>query len=95
MPFKMHFFFIFPQKEIIKKNVCVPTLPKIFISVTRNTLIFLFGPLYVFFLVSTANNRCVILTMDIKYQIKSIFQLSVNAAMKENIQHLLFSHLSF
>ena len=41
---KMHkgIYFIFFRKKIIKKNMC-PTLPKMFRSVTRNTLIFLFG----------------------------------------------------
>ena len=33
----------FSRKKIIKKKLCVPTLPKIFRPVTRNTLIFLFG----------------------------------------------------
>ena len=40
MPFKMHKFFFFFQK---KKKISVPSLPKIFRPVTRNTLIFLFG----------------------------------------------------
>ena len=35
-------YILFPEKKIIKK-MCVPTLPKIFKPVTRNTLIFLFG----------------------------------------------------
>ena len=43
MPLKMHkTIFFFPGKKIIKK-ISVPTLPKIFRPVTRNTLIFLFG----------------------------------------------------
>ena len=48
MHFERHFFFqnaykyFFPEKEIIK-NICVPTLPKIFRPVARNTLLFLFG----------------------------------------------------
>ena len=41
-PFKMHKIIFFARKKIIKK-LCVPTLPKIFRPVTRNTLIFLFG----------------------------------------------------
>ena len=36
MPFKMH-------KIIIIKTKCVPTVPKIFRSVTRKTLFLLFG----------------------------------------------------
>ena len=39
MPFKMHKIIFFFQKKKSK----VPTLPKIFSSVTPNTLIFLFG----------------------------------------------------
>ena len=39
MPFIMHKYIIFKNKK------CVPTLLKIFRSVTRNTLIFLFGPM--------------------------------------------------
>ena len=35
--------YIFSRKKKQLKKTCVPTLPKIFISVTRNTLIFLFG----------------------------------------------------
>ena len=42
MPFKMHKMIFFQKKKIIKK-ICVPTLPKIFRPVTRNTLIFLLG----------------------------------------------------
>ena len=42
-PFKMHKIIFFPEKKIIKKNKCVPALPKIFRSITRNTLNFLFG----------------------------------------------------
>ena len=43
MPFKMHkIIIIFPEKKI-----CVPTLPKIFRPVTRNTLIFLFGLMHI------------------------------------------------
>ena len=36
---KMHKIIFFSRKKI-----CLPTLPKIFRPVTRNTLIFLFGP---------------------------------------------------
>ena len=42
MPFKMHKIIFFSRKKIIKK-ICVPTLPKIFRPVTRNTLFLLFG----------------------------------------------------
>ena len=35
MPFKMHKVFLFPEKKM-----CVPTLPKIFRPVNRNTLFF-------------------------------------------------------
>ena len=38
MPFKMHKIYHFPEKKLIK-NICVPTIPKIFRAVTRNTLI--------------------------------------------------------
>ena len=41
MPFKMHKIIFFSRKK--KKKLCVPTLPKIFTPITRNTLIFLFG----------------------------------------------------
>ena len=40
MPFIMHKI-IFVSK--VKKKICVPSLPKIFSPVNRNTLIFLFG----------------------------------------------------
>ena len=43
MPFKMHKT-IFPEKEkILKKYICMCTIPKIFRPVTLNILIFLFG----------------------------------------------------
>ena len=42
MPFKMHKIYILPEKKLLK-NICVPTLPKIFRLITRNALIFLFG----------------------------------------------------
>ena len=45
MPFKMHQIIFFFQKKKIIKKICVPTLPKMFRPVTRNTLIFLFGPM--------------------------------------------------
>ena len=46
MPFKMHKIKKkIPEKKKIKK-ICVPTLPKIFRPVTRNTLIFITWPLY-------------------------------------------------
>ena len=38
MPFKMHKIILFPEKNI--KRICVPTLPKMFRPVTRNTLFF-------------------------------------------------------
>ena len=43
MPFKMHKITFFPEKKIFKKK-CVPTLPKIFRPVTRNTLTFFIWP---------------------------------------------------
>ena len=43
MPFKMHKIIKKRSRKNIKKKICVPTLPKIFRPVTRNTLIFLFG----------------------------------------------------
>ena len=43
MPFKMYKILFFPEKENNQKNICVPTLPKIFRPATQNTLIFLFG----------------------------------------------------
>ena len=42
MSFKMHKIIIFPRKK------CVPTQPKIFKQVTRNTFIFLFGLILLF-----------------------------------------------
>ena len=33
----------YQRKKIIKKRICVPTLPIIFRPVTRNTVSFLFG----------------------------------------------------
>ena len=39
----MHKIIIFFQKKSIKKEICLPTLPKIFRPITRNTLLFLFG----------------------------------------------------
>ena len=44
----MHKTIFFPEK----KNVCVPTLPKIFRPVTRNTLILLVGPVHQHSLIS-------------------------------------------
>ena len=52
MPFKMYKIIFSPQKQKQNKKICVPTLPKIFRPVTRNTLNFfiyrmaLFVPLY-------------------------------------------------
>ena len=46
MHFEMHKIIHFFQiKQIIKKEICVPTLglPKMFRPVTRNTLLILFG----------------------------------------------------
>ena len=40
MPFKMHKIIFFPEKKVIKKNICVPTLPKLFRPVTWKTLNF-------------------------------------------------------
>ena len=40
MPFKLHKIIFFFSR---KKNVYLPTLPKIFRPVTQNTLIYLFG----------------------------------------------------
>ena len=42
MPFKMHKIIFFQEKKI--KTICVPTLPKMFRPVTRNTLIYLISP---------------------------------------------------
>ena len=42
MPFEVHKTILFSRKNN-KKKICVPTLPKIYRPVTRNTLIFLFG----------------------------------------------------
>ena len=39
----MHKIKFFPGKKNNSKKICVPTLPKIFRPVTRNTHIFLFG----------------------------------------------------
>ena len=35
--------YFFPEKKLLKKKICVPTLLKLSDPVTRNTLIFLFG----------------------------------------------------
>ena len=43
LPFQMHKIIIFQEKKIIEIKICMPTLPKVFRPVTRNTLIFLFG----------------------------------------------------
>ena len=51
MPFKMHKIIFFPQK------MCVPTLPQIFQTVTRNTLIFSIWP-----------NACVISSRPVRLQ---------------------------
>ena len=51
MPFKMHKINFFSCKKKRKKSV--PTLPKIFRSVARNPLIFLFGLiLWLFYVIS-------------------------------------------
>ena len=42
MPFKMHKIIIFPEKK--RKRLCVPTLPKIFGTVTRYALIIFICP---------------------------------------------------
>ena len=39
LPFKTHKIIFFPEKKILKK-ICVPTLPKIFRPVIRNTYFF-------------------------------------------------------
>ena len=44
----MHKNYIFSKMKIFFRNISVPTLPKIFRSVTRNTLIFLFDLTYNF-----------------------------------------------
>ena len=58
-PFKMHKLYFFPEKKIIKKNYYVPTLPKIFRPVTRNTHIFLFGLIII---LSLGLNMCFVNT---------------------------------
>ena len=44
LPFKIHkIIFFFQKNKNNLKKMCVPTLPKIFRPVTRNTLIFFIG----------------------------------------------------
>ena len=48
MPFKRHKILFFSRKKNNLKKICLPSLPKMFRSVTGSTLIFLFGLIIVY-----------------------------------------------